>query len=219
MLMNEVVRPIQVLGNFIDETRFTFAPESQPDGKFRVLTVTHEGWVKDSATFFQAIARVVKSGHDDVEAVIIGNVHYGNAALASSAALEKLAETSGVRSSCRFLPFVERAAMPSHYAACNVFVCTSITETFGVAPREAMAVGRPVISTANGGVEDILSSRNGIKVQIGDDEAIAEAIIAIKTGRAQFNPAEIRQEVVEKNGRAAFLRDMSQVYEETVGRS
>lgn len=216
LLMNGVRRPISVLGNLIDETVFRFSARGARRGSFQILTVTHEGWVKDCETFFLAIAKVIEAGHYDIDVVVIGNVHYGDASQASSAPLEDMAIRAGVRSHCRFIPFVERRVMSNYYADCDVFVCTSITETFGVAPREAMAVGRPVISTANGGVEDILNANNGILVRVKDHNGIADAILAIKKGEKVFDSKVIREEVVSKHGRARFLGDMTHVYDETL---
>ncbi len=51
-------------------------------------------------------------------------------------------------------------------SSADVFICTSISETFGIAIREALMCGVPVISTKNGGAEDIINYKNGFLVNL-----------------------------------------------------
>ena len=54
---------------------------------------------------------------------------------------------------------------------------SSSWESFGLVVAEALAVGTPVISTAVGGVVEVLEEgRNGLLVPVGDHEALAAAI-------------------------------------------
>ena len=48
---------------------------------------------------------------------------------------------------------------------CDSFVLASEHETFGVVYIEALACGKPVIGTYNGGDEDIIKDYNGIIVE------------------------------------------------------
>lgn len=63
--------------------------------------------------------------------------------------------------------------------AMDVFVLASIAEGMPGALLEAMAAGVPCISTAVGGVPDVLESgRFGTLVEAGDENALAKAMIA-----------------------------------------
>jgi glycosyltransferase involved in cell wall biosynthesis len=144
---------------------------------------------------------------------VIGNNSFHDISAANTEYFQQLAAKHGVTHVCRFLAHEARENMPKHYADCDVFVSTSVAETFGVAVREAMAVGRPVVCTASGGVDDDLSPANGIKVNIRDYAAVAEALIAIKTGRLRFDSHQVRNSVVSKHGKEAFLNQMTSIYE------
>lgn len=63
-------------------------------------------------------------------------------------------------------------------AASHVFVQPSLSEGLSLALVEAMAVGVPVVSTANGGsVEVIEEGRNGWLLQSSDAQSIADVLI------------------------------------------
>ena len=64
-------------------------------------------------------------------------------------ALEARAQASGVADRVRFLGPLPDTEVAAHFHACDVFVLPSVSraETFGMAQLEAMACGKPVVST------------------------------------------------------------------------
>jgi glycosyltransferase involved in cell wall biosynthesis len=66
--------------------------------------------------------------------------------------------------------------IPRWLNACDILVFPSLRESFGVVQIEAMACGKPVVATINGGSEEIVSSSVGILARAGDSDALAEAI-------------------------------------------
>lgn len=73
--------------------------------------------------------------------------------------------------------WADHAEIPNWMNACDFFVLPSISESFGLVQVEAMACGKPVVATINGGSEEIIASSDvGILVVPGDAEALAEAI-------------------------------------------
>ena len=212
IFINNIFRPIEVVGNLIDEKLFALTTPARAKTPFRILTVTYPSPVKDCETFFRALAILLKRGHSDIEAVVIGNNFFDDLSRANTIELERMAAKHLVRQVCRFRAYVPREEMPRYYAECDVFVSTSIAETFGVAVREAMTAGRPVVCTSSGGLDDIISPVNGVEVNICDHDGIAEGLTGIKTGRFTFQPEAIRDSVVKHHGRASFLDQMTQVY-------
>lgn len=216
IVLHGIDRPMTVVGNLINEELFQFAEPRKDPARFRILTVTYPSPLKDCETFFRAVALLLERGHHDIEVTVIGNNSFHNISAANTECFQQLAAQHGVEQVCQFIAHETRENMPKRYAHCDVFVSTSVAETFGVAVREAMAVGRPVVCTASGGVDDDLSPANGIKVNIRDFAAVADALIAIKTNRLQFDPHQVRNSVVSKHGKEAFLNQMTQIYENAI---
>jgi len=94
--------------------------------------------------------------------------------------LRELAQQIGVGQRVHFLGFVPDKLLPAYYQACHVFCLPSVTpaEAFGIVQVEAMACGRPVVSTRlNNGVDFVNEhGRTGLTVRPGDSAALAEAL-------------------------------------------
>lgn len=215
LMHNIVCNPI-ITGNFIDENLFGLISKSKSDKIFKIISVTYPSYIKDVETFFKSIEEVIRRGHCDVQVTVIGNNSFDDLNNANIEIYRSLASRHNIDAYCVFVPFVKRSELSAFYHESDVFVSTSIAETFGVAVREAMATGLPVISTANGGIDDTIDDSNGIKVNIRDVSAIAEAIIKIKTKQIDFDPAKIREKIVNSYGRNAFSNILLNLYKDTI---
>jgi glycosyltransferase involved in cell wall biosynthesis len=93
------------------------------------------------------------------------------------ASLTRLARELGVAGSVRFIGYLDRRTdLPNCYAAGDVFVFASRTETQGLVLLEAMAQGTPVVSTAELGTRSILTPESGALVAPEDEEAFAAEV-------------------------------------------
>ncbi len=94
--------------------------------------------------------------------------------------LEARAAASGVAGRVRFLGGLPDAEVVAHLHACDVFVLPSVSrqETFGVAQLEAMACGRPVVSTdLETGVPWVNQHEiTGLVVPPGNSERLSDAL-------------------------------------------
>lgn len=199
--------------NLIDEDVFKLSSLPQKNERFRILTLMWYGLMKDPETFFKAIGRMAELGHDDIDVVVIGNL-LSNTGKDSS--FSQLAEKYHVLHLCDFLSSVTDEELVRQHTQADVFVSTSVAETFGIAVREAMVVGKPVVCTASGGVDDDIFDFDGFKVNIYDHDGIAKALIKIKTGEVKYDPEIIRKYVVSKYGREAFLENMNYIFTKVI---
>ncbi len=62
------------------------------------------------------------------------------------------------------------------YAICDVYVCPSRLEGFGLRVLEAMAAGKPIVETNVGAMQEIVKSgENGILVELDDINGLSIA--------------------------------------------
>lgn len=128
--------------------------------------------------------------------------------------LENLAENLGVAEYCRFLGALSRDQVREKMQNCDVFVLSSLHESFGVVVGEAMACGKPVISTRCGGPEFVVNEETGVLVEVGKSRALADAMADFIKDRISFNPQVVRNSVVSRFSPEAFVRNVSAVYEQ-----
>lgn len=89
------------------------------------------------------------------------------------------------------------------YAAADVVVCASAFESYGKANLEAMACGKPVVSTRRGGPsETIVDGETGFLVDSGDAAGLARQVIRL------LRDADLRRQVGQA-GRARVCRHFS----------
>jgi glycosyltransferase involved in cell wall biosynthesis len=89
--------------------------------------------------------------------------------------LRRYVDSNGLQESVRFAGAVEN--VHEYLQASDVFVFPTEQEAFGISVVEAMACGLPVISTAVGGLADILAEgENGLRVAVGSHDELLSAL-------------------------------------------
>lgn len=94
--------------------------------------------------------------------------------------LKHLIEDSGRSRQIQMLGQLERDETLAEYSMSDAFILLSPKETFGIVFREAMAVGRPIISLDNGGIRYNWKSDYGIIVESKSDELVSEVAKAMR---------------------------------------
>ena len=153
-----------------------FAPSAPPV----VLGVGRIGRQKDFATLVRAFARV--RAHRAARLVILGEAKQAAKHAERVARLRELADQLGVGADVELPGF---AANPFAYMArAAVFALSSRYEGLGNVLIEAMACGCPVVSTdcPVGPAEILEGGRYGPLVAVGDDAALADAILRTLDG-------------------------------------
>lgn len=90
---------------------------------------------------------------------------------------------------------LNRAQTLSEYINCNCFVLASRAETYGLVYREAMAVGRPIISTKHGGFsDDNWNDDWGCLIDIDDFDALKMSLRKIYDNFSIYDLKKISKE-------------------------
>ena len=201
---------IDVVGNLIDTAFFTPVAPCAPAGRrFRFFYLGLFVEIKGVNHLLTAIHKLLAMGFRDFEVHLGGDGPLGPS-------LKKLAVDLGIADRCRFLGMLNRAEVRDQMRACDVFVLPSLGETFGIVNGEAMACGKPVLSTRCGGPEYVVTPEAGILVTPGDSQELAEGMANFLKGDRPFDPVQIRTSVVQRFSEAAFLEKTEAIYRDVV---
>ena len=180
---------IEVIPCSIDLTEY------QPAEKFKILIVGFFVERKGHDILFQAIKSL---GNPNLEVWVVG----GAGAELDSVDVRAMARKHGLESQVAFLGKLSGTALRATYHACDLFClpchfgADGVGEGFPTVIIEAMACGKPVVSTYHVAIPSVL---NQILVEEKDVEGLAKAI-----DRAYASP-ELREEMGKENRRLAEL--------------
>ena len=127
-------------------------------------------------------------------------------------ALEKLAESEGVRDCVDFRGQCTRGELGEAYPQMDAFVLASRRETFGVVYIEAMAAGLPVIATRCGGPEDFVTEENGILIPVDDAAALTDAMEHMMLHRREYDSASIAADIRRKFAPETIAARLTEIY-------
>jgi glycosyltransferase involved in cell wall biosynthesis len=194
-----------VIGNVIRTDIFIPAPP-QPHTNTRFLCIALLRQAKGINYLLEAAAHLLQRGITGFGITIGGEGPY-------RPELERKTSELGLTDRVHFLGELNRQQAHQQMQNCDVFVLPSLGETFGVVLGEALACGKPVISTYCGGPEFIVTPETGVLVKKGSAEELANAMSHFIRKEINFETTRIRKSVEERFGVEAFLNQISQVYE------
>lgn len=142
-----------------------------PHDKKIILAVGNLMEIKGHKYLIEAMNEVVKH-RNDVQCYIVGCGRLENK-------LKKQIVAASLQDHVRLVGCKPHDDIPIWMNACDVFVLPSLSESFGVVQIEAMACGKPVVATYNGGSEEIvISEAYGLLSEPVDSEKLADNILS-----------------------------------------
>ena len=132
------------------------------------------------------------------------------------AGLHRFVAQNGMESNVEFLGVLPEEAMLSEYGQAAALALSSHQETLPAVIEQAMAARVPVVSTAVGGVPDVVvHERTGLLVQPGDVEGLAAELLRVLTnqGLAGSLAAQARQYAEENFRASAVAQKLLNVYQ------
>ena len=117
--------------------------------------------------------KTIKKYQDDILCVIIGSGKLKNK-------LNRIIIKLKLEQEIRIIDRRPRSELPLWMNACDVFAFPSLKESFGVVQIEALACGKPVVATRNGGSQEIIKNEKlGILIEPKNSSELANAIIRV----------------------------------------
>ncbi len=173
----KITKPIEVIPNFIDLSRFSKKPKDHfkkaiaPFGERLIVHTSNFRKVKrvqDVVEVFKKVNAVIPS-----KLLLIGDGP-------ERAGIEKMCREIHLCDEVRFLG--KQEAIEEILSVCDLFIMPSESESFGLAALEAMACQVPVISTNTGGLPELnVDGVTGFMSNVGDtDDMAANALKILK---------------------------------------
>lgn len=171
------LRHVKIIRNPLNVELFRPPNGSAPAPGKTVLFVGHLQRLKGLLTLVAAVPSVVRA-HPDAQFVLLGNDTNSAPDRGSMRAhVTRALREHGVLGHVTFATPVPQRELVSRYQGCDVFVLPSLSDVYPNAVLEAMACGRPCITTHATGVAEIIEDgRSGFLVSPDDPEQLAAAI-------------------------------------------
>ncbi len=92
------------------------------------------------------------------------------------ASLKSLSENLGLREHVKFIGWVK--GVESFLKKIDIFILPSLDEPFGIAVLEAMAMGKPIVSTRSQGPSEILNNKNAYLTEVNNIESLFQGMVS-----------------------------------------
>lgn len=160
---------------------------------------------KNLETLIQ-MAAIAMRKDPSIRLILVGDGPHRTACL-------ELVRSLGIGDRVTFAGFVPRQEVDTFYAAADVFVFCSVTETQGLVVQEAMAYGLPAVVVVGGGAgENVVNGENGFLVK-NDAETFANAVNALLSDDVLYSSlAEGAKRFVIGRSPAVTTQRVIQVY-------
>jgi glycosyltransferase involved in cell wall biosynthesis len=203
---------VRVVGNGVDTDAFSPLPAGRAQSEMLVLSV---GRLSPEKGFEDLIAsaRIVRAQFPSVRFLVVGKGPL-------EASIRKRIAVAGLEGHVELLGYIgNRAELAALFRRATLFVHPALHEGMPTVLLEAMACGRPVITTAvSGALEVIEQDRNGLLVPPREPTLMAEAIMRLLANgalREQLGRAA-RRTVEDKYSWKRVGQEYIQIYERMV---
>lgn len=170
LLRNQFVSgtKLHVIHNGIPDTKIRAKLMKKPSGQYRIGTIGTLYPIKGFRYLIEALLLILQN-FPKCQLEIIGDGP-------EKAALVRLIQKYALQKSV-ILTTQTLADPRERMAEWDLFVSSSLSESFGLAIGEAMSIGLPVVATHVGGIPELVTYETGRLVQPGDQYDLAKMII------------------------------------------
>lgn len=204
-----VDKPVTVIPFGIKPELFPVRKTYTNEGTITIGTVKKLEPLYGIEYLIRAFARVIRqTDNRNIRLLIVGGGYLKQD-------LENLTEELKINQYVTFTGFVDYNKVLEYHSQMDIEIIPSLEESFGVSALEAMACGNPLICSAVGGLQEIVThNKNGILVPPKDEHAFAEQMISLLENpelRKKLG-TEARRHVIEKYNLAENTEQTITIY-------
>lgn len=177
--------------------------------KIRIISICHLNKNKNTELLIKAFAQLITTELQDyeVELVIGGDGE-------ERQVLETLVKSLKLENYVKFLGALTRDEVKNEIQKSSLFVVSSRYETFSVVAIEALALGKPVVSTRCGGPESIINSDVGVLVENDSVSELANGILYVCMHLKDYDGDALKKYCLESFSERAVVGKLTKIYHE-----
>jgi len=177
---------IKIISNGVDCNRFPLASPEKDMNPVRLLSIG--GLIERKGFIFLIKAiKILKDSELIVNLVIIGEGKHRNE-------LESLINQLDLNEEVILEGNVPHSNLKKYFQKTHIFVLPSLFESFSVVTIEALSCGIPVVVTKCGGPEYFVTEDNGLVIQKGDENILANNIEILINDYQKYDHQKIRND-------------------------
>ena len=200
---------VSYIPNLTDESFFKVKPESQnQDGTFTFFTLARLEEGKGISFLLEAL-KLLSKGYSNIRLRVGGDG-------SQAETYHTLAKNLGIEDKVEWLGLLDRQQSLNEFQNCDAFVLASLHENLPLVLIEALACGKPLIGTYCGGSESIIHEKNGLVVEPGNTEALADAMEDMYLNSRRYDPEEIRSDFMSRYSRPVVCKQIMNLYQEVI---
>ena len=203
-LFGSKMLPWDCVPNLVDSSFRPLSRPPQASATFRFLNVGLMTEVKRQSDLLCAFSQAFSQDRN-VELRLIGDGP-------EQSNLAALASKLGISERVVWLGKLDRPGVVSEMQRAQAIAVSSRYETFGVVLIEALACGKPVVSTKSGGPEEIVDEKNGLLVPLNNVDEMARALTEMRRHAGRYDPNRIRGRCLARFSPEVVTSSLLRVY-------
>lgn len=192
----------EVFHNFIDDQFFQPGSSKHGHPVFSFLHVGRLSPEKDQKTLIMAAKQL---GDIDFNIRLIGDGPLRTE-------LQDLVAKNDLLGKVIFVGELDRASVLKEMQQAEALILSSSYENCPLSILEALACGKPVISTKSGGAEELLTSENGQLADVGDSDGLAKSMIGLVERSISYESENIRKKFLRAFGSGMAIEQLRNHY-------
>ena len=124
--------------------------------------------------------------------------------------LQSLSKSLGIDDQVVFTGLISRDEIPNAFTNSHAFIHPSRYETQGIVIIEALATGRPVISTKCGGPNHVIKEGDGYLIPIDDEQAIVDSMKNMMNNK--WDGKSISERCIQRFGKNVIIDQLEELY-------